>query len=622
MPRSADLLAGEFPPVYHDEWRRRVEDELGGEPFDEALTSAMPGGIVRQPLYAAGGAADPAGFPGLPPFVRGQRVRGRVWTVAQEYGSGPLDDVAATIEADAESGVGLFWLRHAGGQGLERLLAGIDLTKSAVVVAAGEPSTAAQLVAEASRQGVAAADLRGGFGGDPLASLAAGSAPSALESAFAQTADLVAMSRGMPGVRALTIDLSPYHDAGASAVEELAVATASGVELLRRLAGRPRVAGRKVDEVAVEVLFAMSVGGDFFVEIAKLRAARFLWAKVVSASGGGETAQAMHLHARTSTVTHTMRDPWVNLLRGTAESFAAALGGADSIVTAAYDEPLGTPEPSSRRTAVNTQHILREEANLFRVLDPAGGSHYLEQLTDELARAGWALFQKIERRGGMARCLLDGWIADRIGATASARRRDAARRKTPIVGVSEFPDLDEELLQREARAEKTRNADAVDFPPPFRPARPFEELRLASDRWRQTHGRRPRAFLVRLGEPRQYRARSAFTVNFLAAGGVEAVGMDGDLPGDAAGAFAAAVAFAESGAEFAVLCSSDEVYRDAVPRRVPALKDRGARAVILAGRGAQHEELFRKAGVDHFAYAGCDVVAVLRALWDELESSS
>lgn len=434
MPRAEDLLAADFPPTSHEEWRRRVEAELDGVAFEKALCREGVPGLVRQPLYTASDLAgdDPAGFPGLPPFVRGPQVfnrgwlnrgwldrgwLGRGWQVAREVRD---PEEVATLEVPPESGVELVWLDLAG-EPLRQALARLDLKRLSVVATGADALAVSELLlAEAEHQDVACQDLRGGFGCDPLARCfglrpfgRCIASPEDLDRAFEQAAALVDLSRReAPGVRALLVDLSPYHDAGADAVQELAFLAASGVEVLRRLnAADP---GLGMDAVADSLLFAASVGSDFFTEIAKLRAARLLWSKVGRACGVSEQAQALRLHARTSAVSRTVGDPWTNQLRGTTQSFAAAVGGADSIATAPFDD---VPDASNRRLAVNAQHVLREEAGLDQVLDPAGGSYYVERWTDELARAAWTLFQEIERRGGMARCLLDGWIRERIEST-------------------------------------------------------------------------------------------------------------------------------------------------------------------------------------------------------------
>lgn len=419
MTASDGLLAAELPPVSLGQWRGRVEDELGaGVSFEEE---------VGKVLYTAedGGGGDDAGFPGLPPFARGATAIRRGWRVAQEV---RREDEAGVFAEG--TGVEVAWVDPLA-PSVERILARLDLTRLTVVLGSGTGTAAPWLTAEAARQDVPLDRLRGGLGCDPLAVLASrGDLPEGLDRAFEAAADLAARCAAKaPRLSALLVDTAPYHDTGASAAEEIAFLAASGVEVFRRLTGgggKLDVETLDVETIARELLFAVSVGSQFFPEIAKLRAARLVWAKVTRACGASAEGQAMRLYARTSAAGRTARDPWANQLRETTECFAAAIGGAEAIVTAPFDEPLGTPSPAARRLAVDTQHVLREEAGLGRVLDPAGGSYYVERLTDDLARAAWTLFQEVERRGGMARCLSEGWIRERIAATAERTRQDGA----------------------------------------------------------------------------------------------------------------------------------------------------------------------------------------------------
>jgi methylmalonyl-CoA mutase len=384
-------------------------------------------------------------------------------------------------------------------------------------------------------------------------------------------------------------------------VHELAWSIATGVEYLREL----ERAGVSPGDAARSMQFALSVGGQFFPEIAKLRAARLLWSKVVAASGGAPESQAMSLHARTASATKTRRDPWVNILRGTAESFAAVVAGADSVSTSPFDEPLGTPDEQSRRLARNTQLILRDESSLNRVADPAGGSYYLEQLTGEFARAAWAELQRIEALGGMSRAIAQGDVARVLTETRTARDKAVRTRKLPIVGVSEFPHLHEAPVQREARA--------VTPSGPVRVAEAFESLRDASDRYHAAHGVRPRAFMANLGTVAEHTARSTWISNVLAVGGIEAVEHHGF-----ADANAAAELFAKAGTTLAVISGPDALYPEAVPAYVAALKAKGARTIAVAGRPGDHEAAFRAAGVDLFLYAGADLFQLLKTLHTHL----
>ncbi|MFY0576895.1 methylmalonyl-CoA mutase family protein [Cystobacter fuscus] len=299
----------------------------------------------------------------------------------------------------------------------------------------------------------------------------------------------------------------------------------------------------------------------------------------------------------------------MNILRATAESFAAVVGGADSVSTSPFDEALGTPDAGARRLARNTQLILRDESSLNRVADPAGGSYYLEQLTGEFARAAWAELRRIEALGGMARALATGEVERVLAETRAARDKAVRTRRLPIVGVSEFPHLGETPVRREARPSVRGNPSLR----PTRVAETFEALRDASDRYLLSHGVRPRAFMANLGTVAEHTTRSTWIVNALAVGGIEAQEHHGF-----ADAAAAAELFASSGAALAVISGPDALYPDQVPALCAAFKARGARVVAVAGRPGDHEAAFRAAGVELFIYAGADLVALLSSLHQQL----
>ncbi len=452
------------PDAAYASWRRSVEKALGGDSFADALKARLPGGLELEPLYTAESLPegfDPQALPGQPPYVRGPSIDAG-WRIAQEIAHPWTVQAAEAMRADQDCGVRLLWLRLGGivSPGVWELETATDYSGVCVIgvddveklVAAVEPgvevvlesgaqalATAAMWVAAARRRGLGPGDLAGSFGCDPLAAASAGGG--GLETSFRQLAELAAWTAAeAPAMRSVLVSTSAYHDAGADAVQELAFAIATGVCYLRRMTA----GGLDLDAAAAQLDFSFSVGRDVFLEIAKLRAARLLWSKVVAAAGGPASAQAMRIHARTSALETSRIGPWMNLVRGAAQSFAAALGGAGSIRTAPWDEALGGPDDRGRRLATNVQHILAEEARLDRVIDAAGGSWYLESITDQLARRAWEMFRQLEGEGGMARSMERGLVAERLRAAAGERRRAAATRSAPIVGASAFADLAEE----------------------------------------------------------------------------------------------------------------------------------------------------------------------------------
>jgi len=623
MSQTPLHIAQDFPPTSVEEWRRLVDKDLKGKPFT-SLQSALEGGLTLQPLYSRedAGTTAPPEPPGVAPFLRGTRPLGLTeggWLVCQEYSEPDVAVAAEAIRVELERGVSGLWLCLGETQGMrvrdasdmERLLAHVPLSKTPVhLESESNPlPVAALLLRAAERQQAPRESLRGCLGVDPLGALArTGSVQSGLEGLLGEAAPLVTSTRkGSPGLRALLVSTRAYAQAGATSVHELAWAIATGVEYLRGL----ERAGVSPEDTARSLQFSLSVGSQFFPEIAKLRAARLLWSKVVAASGGSAEAQAMVLHARTAAATKSRKDPWVNILRATSESFAAVIGGADSITTSPFDEAIGLPDESSRRIARNTQLILRDESSLNRVADPAGGSYYIETLTRDLARAAWTELRRIEALGGMASALEKGDIARVLAETGAARDKAVRTRRLPLVGVSEFPHLDEVPVLRTPRPAGGQETSSALRP--TRLAEPFESLRDASDRYLAAHGQRPRAVMANLGTVAEHTTRAMWIANALAAGGIEPVQHHGFT--DAA---QAAELLAASGARLVVISGPDGLYPEWVPGLTAALKAKGARIVALAGRPGEQESAFRAAGVDLFIYAGADLFATLSSLHTQL----
>jgi methylmalonyl-CoA mutase len=385
-----------------------------------------------------------------------------------------------------------------------------------------------------------------------------------------RTATLVEPS----GRKRLLVSTLAYHDSGADAADEIALALSTAVALLGADAEGP---------AGVEV----AVGRETFVEMAKLRALRVCWRKLWAAAGVADAP--LTVHAVCSWRTLAQRDPWVNMLRVTTQVFAAVLGGADLVTPAPFDQALGAPADLGQRVARNTGLVLREESALGKVRDPAAGSYYLETLTDALAREGWKRFQALEREGGIVSAVTSGRLRERLEAKWKERLDAIAKRKIPVLGVSEFANVDEKLPQ-------PPHADAPVAGASFarhRDAQPFEDLRLRAEGLTP----RPEALLVTLGPLAESRPRAGFATNFFAAGGIRARETTRDEP-----------------AKIACLCGSDDRYAAEAVDRARALKAIGCSRVLLAGRPGAQEAALREAGVDAFLYAGCDAVGVLSEL--------
>lgn len=625
-PRGDTLtLAEGFEPVGHEQWEQAVADVLRGRPAS-SLDVVLPEGITVAPLATIADAREvpPLGGRGAAPW--GIRVRAvhpdpdqaNDWLLEDLAGGATevsvrLDRSARTGTADGAGdtgGVGDDGVNVRDAADLRRVLDEVLLDLAPIALEPGASFAAAgaallDLLAEVDDPATAS------LGADPIGALAeGGTLPQGIDAALADLADL-ARRAADGGHRAVAVGTHAVHGAGATEELDLAVALSTSVAYLRAMVA----GGLDVDAACRQVEWRLPVGVDQFVAIAKLRAARRLWARVAEASGASPAARVLRLHADTAASVLTTRDPWVNLLRGTMTCFAAGVGGADSVAVHPYDAPTGVPGLLGRRLARNTQLVLQREAHLARLVDPAGGSWHVEQLTDDLARRAWDAFRDLERRGGVVAALLDGSLAADLGGRRAERDRAVATRRRPVTGVSEFPDVHEDRVDApsapppaDARPSDLRPeaGDATTVEPlPVAPvAAAFEALRDAADRHAERTGARPRVLLACLGPVARHNARATFAKNAFEAGGVEAVTSD---PLEATDDVVAA--WRASGADLACACGDDEQYAESGAEVVAALRDAGA-STWVAGR--PDEAL----PADGFVHLGCDLVAVLEAAHD------
>jgi methylmalonyl-CoA mutase len=693
-----------FDPPSAEQWREETVASLKGIPFEKLHTRTYEG-LTLQPIYRRSDAADIAHqhtLPGRPPYVRGANASGYLaasWLVAQAIGVGSpsafnralrhdLDrgQTAVHLAVDTATRAGLdpdqASVDHVGADGvsiataddLVTALEGVDLAKMPVFIQPGTSALAlgALLAAAIQSQGVAWAQLSGCLGSDPLGELArTGQLPCSLSQAYDEMAELTAWAQiRVPKLDTIVVDCSATHDGGGNAVQELGFALATGVDYLRAMLER----GLDIDSAASRMRFVFALGGNFFMEVAKLRAARLLWSQIVAAFGGGDEAQKMTIHAQTARWNKTAIDPYVNMLRVTTEAFAGAVGGVGSMDVTPFDDVVRPADEFARRIARNTQLVLQSETNVARVIDPAGGSWYVEQLTDQLARGAWSLFQRIEGEGGKHAALEAGMPQALIAETAAKRIANLETRRDVLVGTNMYPNLNETPLstantddaardfaaQRMARIAEQRGHDpaislatlAAAEPgarmaaaiaaaeagatlgqlsqalrrgetaslPSITPiarariAEPFEALRAAADSFAERTGAAPSVFLANMGPLVQHKARADFTAGFLAVGGFECDSPPGfDTPEDAADAALAA------GAEAVVICSTDAAYPEIVPALVARIKASKPEAmVLLAGYPREQVEAFKEAGVDGFIHVRANCYEINRQLQERM----
>jgi methylmalonyl-CoA mutase len=609
-------LATEFAPASLAQWRQLVDSVLKGAPFERKLVAKTYDGLRIEPVYPGRTDTRPisARTPGAPWQIV-QRLDHRDPKVANRQGLQDLQNGA--------TGLALVFAGSLGSHGfgldpssaaLRQVLDGIHLDAGIAIELDGGPHMlAGELAAIIGERAIKPAATNIRFGFDPLGATARtgdATAPwTAMAAQFAQAVATLA-KQGFSGPFAVA-DGRVIHAAGGTEAQELAYVLAAAVAYLRAL----EAAGVLVDDARRLIFFRLAADADQFLTITKFRAVRKLFAQVEAACG--LAPEPIFISAETAWRMMTRRDPWVNVLRTTMAVFAAGLGGADSISVLPFTAALGLPDAFARRLARNTQLILLEESNLAKVADPAAGSGGLEALTDQLCTAAWTLFQEIEAAGGAHAALASGLIQRKVAAVRSEREAAAARGRDPLTGTSAFPDIHElpvTVLEAAPADAPAVSAGALALPA-IRLAAPFEQLRDQSDRILAATGARPKIFLANLGTPTDFTARATFAKNFFEAGGIEAITNDG---------FTSVTelerAFKSSGTPLTCICSSNEVYgKDAVAAAAD-LSKAGARHIYLAGRPGELESALKAAGVQSFIYAGCDMLATLRAAHDMVRS--
>ena len=611
-------LADGFPAATLDHWRALVEKALKGANFEKRLVKRTADGLTINPLYTRSDALASTVnlLPGEAPLTRGVKPVRAGWDIRTFHIENDPKAANAAILEDLEGGVTSIGLQLGYGlaptkEALGAALDGVLLDVCPIVLVAGERFFDAALALNAvwDARGINAAERQGSFGADPLGVLAmTGCSSEPIDTALARAVALMKTTEASPRVQVMTADGVVAHNAGASEAQELAYMLATLVAYLRAAED----GGIAPAQALAKINVSLAADIDEFSTIAKLRAARRLIWRVADASGAGDAAARVTINCPTSYRMMAKRDPWTNILRTTIACTGAALGGADAIVVLPFTFALGKPDAFARRVARNIQIVCQEESHLGRVADPAGGSWYVENLTDDMARKAWELFQDIEARGGMLAALKSGYIQDTIAKTAEARAKDIATMRQELTGVNAFPLLGDDGVHAEPwpahTAPSGKAAVEVSAMKPHRLGEAFEALRDAAD----AHGG-VKLFIASMGEIVDHNVRTTWSKNYLAAGGITALISDGyKTPEEAAEAFKA------SGVSAACICSSDAVNAQLAEPTARALKAAGATFVLMAGRPGENEAALKAAGVDQFLFAGADAVATLKGLHERL----
>lgn len=545
---------------------RIQKKDIGDVPLDvwKKLVTTTYEDININPLYTRQDELPEAAVPGVFPYRRGAAgvgAKDQGWGVTESFGAGNTnEEVLRALENGTTN------LVIEGDADLDALFKGVYLSLAPVRLQAGNAveEQAEKLFALAdAAEGTATLEL----GISPLTALVDDSVSVSTEvaAALAQRA----AQRG--DTRAILVDAVSFSNQGASDAQEIGLALAAGVEYLRILTE----AGLSTEEALGQIAFRYAVSDDQFAQLSKLRAARQLWARVAEILGAPELGSAPQ-HALTAPAMFSQRDPWVNMLRSTVAAFAGGVGGATDVEVLTFDWaiPGGLPNTSrgfARRMARNTNLLLLEESHLGHVVDPAGGSYYVESLTSELAEKAWAVFTGVESTGGYRAAVESGDVAAMLDASFETRRKDIAHRKTKVTAINEFPNLQEAPLPADLRVE----------PPGVRRwAAEFEALRDRSDAYMEVNGVRPSVALIPLGPLARHNIRTGFATNLLASGGIESLNPGQVVPGTPEFAEAA------SASPIVVICGTDAEYDATGKDAVEALRSAGVNTILVAGAPA------------------------------------
>ncbi len=668
-----EINFGEFEAATYADWRKAAEAVLKGADFNRSLLTKLVEGITLQPIYNAEDVVIEETTPGQFPYRRGVSELGysqKPWEVAQsipatnptEFNEALLHDLqrgqtAVNIQLNCKCGLAL---RTQGDWDVA--LNGVALDKMPVYITPGSCGLGVlgMYLNVYTSRGYDVANLKGGVLFDPIGKLVTKGSlcgGKGMCTAYDQMAEMTKWAiKNAPDFQTIGISGLPYHNSGASAVEGVGGLLATAVTYLRAMEER----GISVDDAAKHMRFTIGVGSNIFMEIAKIRALRQLWAQIVKACGGSEESGKLKLHAATSSWTISKVDPWVNMLRGTAQAFSAVIGGVDSLDVVPFDSAVRVSDEFARRIARNVQLILQGECALDKVVDPAGGSWYIENLTDQAARRAWEIFQSIEKEGGMVKALKAGSVQKMINDTVAKRYELVDQRRQTLVGVNRYVNLQEKALEPtvecsakaphkpasdietpavECTVDSVRVAAesglstcliqkalcaqaeckcgeplSVEPLPARRNSERFERLLDKALVYQTANGNRPTVFFANMGPLRQHKARADFSQDFLRSGGFETI-----YPAGFETPEAAAEAAVASGCKACVICSTDDTYPELVPAFTKAVKAaKPDMMVILAGYPTDYVESFKADGVDLFIHVKANCYETLETIQNHL----
>lgn len=593
------------------DWEQKAVEALKGKPVNSLNTNTYEN-IKLKPLYTKEDFDNEKAshLPGLPDYRRGSNSLGYLsqdWKVAQKIVAQEGECLRENLLASFKKGQSVIAI-DADKVTIKDFISLVEgvYTKYPFSIEINENK--AEILTELSKL-PDSEKISGYMAFDPLAASAL-NGTTINKAAYEKIANMILLTdSSMPNLRTILVNTNVYHNAGANAIQELALALSTGVHHVQQLLNQ----GLKLETIFSKMVFKFSVGANFFMEIAKLRAARILWNKVVEAYGVKPQDHSMVIVAETSAFTKTVYDPYVNILRAGNEAFAAVLGGIQYLHVSPFNEPEGESTPFSDRIARNTQLILKNEAHLEKVIDPAGGSWYIESLTEELSEKAWTLFQEIDDQGGLEKSLTSGWIKSQIAEVLAKRSADIFTRKKSIIGTNVYANLSDTPLQLDESA----NANQGGIPQ-VRLSEPFEKLRKLAEGMGKA-GYKPAAGLICLGEFKAHKARKDFITGLLAPGGIHAYESPNIVESEKAVQFVI-----DSKLNHYVICGTDKQYDESGLEIIRLIKEKQPNVkIFLAGLPDEDtQDQYKLAGVEQFIHLRSNCYELLSSLLKEMEAAS
>ncbi|HRY33237.1 MAG TPA: methylmalonyl-CoA mutase family protein [Bacteroidales bacterium] len=600
------LHFGEFPPIPTETWEALIINDLKGADYEKKLIWKTYDGLAFKPYYRAedlNGLTHLGGLPGRYPYVRGNKTTFNDWLIRQDVSESTPEKAGKILAGICKGGVEAPGVCTSGMSTYDdfvALVSGIGLDKHFVHFTAPVDISLVTsfLIRYCEEHAIDNRELKGAFAFDPVGQwiLRGGLSPD-WDREFRHLADLVLKVRGvLPGFKVLSVNAQYFHNAGSSLVQEMAYGLAVGNEYLAGLSAQ----GLKPEEIAGLLHFTCATASDYFPEIAKIRALRLLWSRIVEQYVAAESLiPGMFIHSCSGTWNKTVYDPYVNMLRTTTEVMSAAIAGADEISVLPFDAAYAVPNEFSLRLARNQQIILREEAYLGKIIDPAAGSYYIEKLTDNLASAAWDLFRDTEAAGGFLAAFGRNSIQESIEKCRTRRKADVAGRKTFILGTNQFPNALEEMREQiSIQTQASAMPGGVKALVQSRASEDIENLRLVTEAAVASGKKKPLVFLYTTGNLAMRKARAVFSSNFFGCAGYEVLDNPGFVQIEEG-----VKACLDAGTDILVICSSDEEYPLIVPEICQKLRERGFGGIIvLAGSPGERAEELKSAGIQHFIH--------------------